>query len=74
MPFHLFTFLVILLALTGGRCRKSNLYDCRTFKAAYNGIIKSIHVLGKESLTDSTEILNFLVSIRYYLSLANSHC
>ena len=52
--FHFFPLLVILLAFACWRLSEGNLYDSSMLKAAGDGVVKSIHVLRKESLADSS--------------------
>ncbi len=54
LPFHFFTFLVILFPLSRRRLCQGNLHYGCTFNATLDGIVESIHVLGQETLADGS--------------------
>lgn len=57
--FHLLTLLVVLLALTSGRCCQGYFNDCCSLQTVCNSIVESGHVVRKKTQTDSPQSLIF---------------
>ena len=70
-PLHLLTLFVVLLALANRRLGQSDAHHDRPFKAAGNGIVESVHVLGEEPLTDDPQTLDLFFAVGYQLCLSN---
>ena len=68
-PFELITLFIILFTFANGRLCQGNANHRRSFKAAGNGIIESIHVVRKETLADGSQAKNLLFAVCHYLCL-----
>ena len=62
---HFLPLFVVLFALAGGWGCEGDFYHGRAGKAAGDGSIESVHVFGKETQTDSSKFLNFLLLVSY---------